>query len=156
MSGKDVDLGFLNVFDLEQILARASQLPKKKQSVFRKLAGLRESDQVFSKQFDPISNFWLVKKIFSNPFACIKVVFLDRKLIAQLRQEAEALGEEGRKWWIQVSPFIRHERHHANHFHIRIGDGPGEPGCSLPPELEEEDQELGEPEAFNEKEAESS
>ncbi len=107
-SGQDVDIGFLNVKD-----GRYSN--------------------VFSKTFDPKPNWWLVKQFFKNPYACVKVIFLDRKLIAKL---AKVAGDDPD--WLKYRRFIRHVKLHRNHYHIRIGDHPGEPGCEpgANPELE--------------------
>ena len=43
--------------------------------------------------------------------------------------------------WPMLRPFIKHVKHHRNHFHVRIGDFPGAPGCDAAPDsvLEEEE-----------------
>lgn len=111
-NGQDVDLGFL---------------------VPRKTAGAPE---FFERTFDPKLNWWLLKQVFQNPFACIKVVFLDRKLIQKLTPVASKDPE-----WFRYKRFVRHMRGHKNHFHIRVGNGPGQPGCVADshPELEFEE-----------------
>lgn len=108
-SGKDVDIGFLST---QTKVAYSS---------------------VYSKQFDSQLNWWFLKTLFRNPYACIKVIFLDRKLIRKLQKEAR--GDED---WERYGRFVRHARNHQNHFHVRIGEGPGLPGCipNAHPELE--------------------
>ncbi len=109
-SGQDVVLGFLHA-----------------------KAGQRSPDQ-FSTQFDAEPNWWLVKQLFRNPYACVKVVFLDRRHISRLAREAA-----GDPDWLRFGKFIRHVKHHRNHFHVRVGEGPGAPGCR---EQDLEDEEL--------------
>lgn len=111
-TGQDVDVGFLT-----PIRGKASPAS-------------------FHRQFDVPSNAWLLRKIFSNPFGCVKVVFLDRRHIAKLDR---ALGDDAE--WDRIRRFVRHSPNHRNHFHIRVGHGPGQPGCepNAQPELEEEE-----------------
>ncbi len=111
-SGQDADIGFLTV-------NKNSTSPIK-----------------FHRQFDSVTNWWLLKKIFKNPFACIKAVFLDRRHIRALSKFAMKDPE-----WKVYQRFIRHMPGHGNHLHIRIGNGPGQPGCSsdAKPELEFEE-----------------
>ncbi|MEK6705352.1 MAG: penicillin-insensitive murein endopeptidase [Bdellovibrionota bacterium] len=112
-NGLDVDLAFLSV----------------------KPGGI--SPISFHNKFDVKSNWWLVKKIFENPYACIRVAFLDRTAIAKLAKSAK-----GDAKWLEYKRFIRHVRGHKNHLHVRIGLGPGQPGCvaNAHPELEAEDE----------------
>lgn len=112
-NGQDADLGF--------VVAQAN----------------RASPDGFHQKFEPKANWWFVKQLFNNPYACIKVVFLDRLWIRKLAKVAAGDPE-----WPKVSRFIRHVKNHRNHYHVRIGDGPGRPGClSDPqPELEPEDE----------------
>lgn len=119
MSGQDVDLGFLH--------AKPQQA----------------SPASFTKKFDPEANWWFVKRIFQNPFACVKLVLLDHRWIRKLEKVAR-----DDPMWSMVKPFIKHARHHKNHFHVRIGDFPGAPGCDTPPDpfLEEEEGDSAEPE----------
>lgn len=115
MSGQDVDVGFINVHERQP------------------------SSPVFNKQFDPEANWWLVKQIFKNPYACVKVIFLDRAHIRKLIKVAA-----GDPDWAQIGTRIHHVRNHKNHMHIRIGDIPGAPGCVYPNgagEQEEEEEE---------------
>lgn len=98
-TGVDVDLGFL-----------------------RAVAGQPEVNE-FTKQFDPRVNLWFLKKLFKNPYACVKAVFLDRRLIAKLGKLAGSDPE-----WAQNKRLIKHVRGHRNHFHVRVGDAPGAPG----------------------------
>lgn len=111
-TGQDADVGFL--------------IPK---------PGAR-SPENFHLKFDPVSSWWMLKQVFSNPFACIKVIFLDRKLIGKLAKQAQ-----GDPDWEKYGRFIRHMPGHKNHFHIRIGEGSGAPGCAVgsDPELEYEE-----------------
>ena len=74
--------------------------------------------------FDITSNWWMIKKIFHNPFSCVKRLFLDRKLIHKL-----SIALKNDPEWQTVHPFIMHVPGHHNHLHIRIGNGPGRPGC---------------------------
>lgn len=105
-SGQDADLGFFNV------------------SPGRAMASK------FTREFNAESNWWFLKQVFDNPFACVKAVFLDKRLIRKL--EKAAFGDAK---WREVRPFIQHTRGHRNHFHIRVGDGAGGPGCK--PDLED-------------------
>lgn len=110
-TGLDADLGFLTV------------------------GAKKESPRSFHRQFDAKANWWMLKKFFSNPFACVKVVFLDRRHIQKLERVARGEPE-----WDAYRRFIRHVPAHRNHFHIRIGDWPGPAGCvpDAQPELEDE------------------
>ncbi|HTL12121.1 MAG TPA: penicillin-insensitive murein endopeptidase [Bdellovibrionota bacterium] len=74
--------------------------------------------------FDAEANWWLLKRIFNNPYVCVKVVFLDRSLIRKLRKEAGGDPE-----WSEFSRHIRHVRGHRNHLHVRVGQEPGQAGC---------------------------
>ena len=100
MNGKDVDLGFLWV--------KTNQ----------------PSPKFFTRQFSAKENWWLMKRLFSNPYVCVSKVLLDWRHIRKLKKEAR-----GDPMWSRLRPFIRHVRRHRNHYHIRIGDGPGAPGC---------------------------
>jgi len=113
MTGQDVDIGFLTVQENHH------------------------SPIEFHRNFDGKNNWWLVKKIFENPFACVKVIFLDRKDIRKLQTAARAEPE----LWSRYGRFVRHSPNHRNHLHVRIGDAPGRPGCAIDarPELEQED-----------------
>jgi murein endopeptidase len=113
-SGQDADIGFLT--------------PLKNQP----------SPPHFHKKLDAKVNWWFLKELFHNPYACVKVIFLDRRQKAKLAKAAGADPE-----WARLSRFIQHEKSHKNHFHVRIGDGPGQPGCKpgANPELEEPDEE---------------
>ena len=108
-SGQDVDIGFLQA--------------KKKQ----------DSPLHFTPQFDPQVNWWLIQSIFKNPFACVKVLFLDRRHIRTLNRFAKK-----DKNWLELKRFVRHMPGHKNHLHVRIGKGPGRAGChpDAHPELE--------------------
>ena len=113
-SGEDADMGYLNA------RARIS------------------SPNTFSRVFDPQDNWWLVKKIFQNPFACVKVIFLDRRHINSLRKVAGSDPD-----WKTYGRYIRHIPGHRNHMHVRIGEGPGLPGCvqsqDEPVQIDDED-----------------
>jgi murein endopeptidase len=101
-SGRDIDLAFFNP---------RPNLP---------------SATLFGRDFDPESNWWLIQQAFKNPFACVKDVFLDRKLIRKLAQFA---GRETPEEWARLSPFIKHVKGHRDHLHFRVGDAAGEAGC---------------------------
>jgi murein endopeptidase len=106
-SGQDADIGFFNV---------------------KKGAAVAER---FSRDFNPESNWWFLKQVFQNPFACVKAVFLDKKLIRKIHKEAQ-----GDPKWNEVRPYIQHLKGHKNHFHIRVGNKAGDPGCT--PDVENE------------------
>jgi len=113
-SGQDADIGFIS-------LKSRSEFPGK-----------------FSHQFESSPNWWFLKRVFKNPFACIKVIFLDRRHIRTLTKYAQRDAD-----WNVYGRFIRHMPGHKNHFHVRIGKGSGQAGCvpNAKPELElEEDQ----------------
>jgi murein endopeptidase len=95
----------------------------------------RPSPSSFHNTFDAKENWWLIKQIMKNPYACVKVIFLDRRHIRKLAKAASHDEE-----WQQYGRFIRHQKGHRNHLHVRIGNYPGAPGCSpnANPELEEE------------------
>ncbi|MEN9723754.1 MAG: hypothetical protein RJB38_1740 [Pseudomonadota bacterium] len=99
-SGQDADLGFL--------------YPR---------AGTREVN-AFAHDFDVKANVWLLKRLFSNPYACVKLVFVDQRLIRKMSKAAFGDLE-----WERIRPFIKHIRGHRHHFHVRVGDVPGLPGC---------------------------
>ncbi len=95
----------------------------------------RRSPASFHNNFDAKENWWFIKQIMKNPYACVKVIFLDRRHIRKLAKFA-GRDEE----WHRFGRFIRHQKGHRNHMHVRIGTHPGAPGCSpgANPELEEE------------------
>jgi murein endopeptidase len=99
-NGQDADIGFLSV-------RRGKTSP-----------------DAFITDFDGKLNWWLIKQVFKNPYACVKVMFLDKRLIRKLGKAARG-DEDWNKYW----RYIRHMPSHRNHFHVRIGDGPGLPGC---------------------------
>ena len=115
-NGQDADVGFLS--------AQAGQV----------------SPRLFHTRFDLEKNWWFLKRVFQNPFACIKVVFLDRRHIHKLAQFAKNDPD-----WKLYQRFIRHMPGHSNHFHFRVGHGPGPVGCvpNAHPELEFEDDSEG-------------
>jgi murein endopeptidase len=95
----------------------------------------------FNLSFDPSANWWLIKKIFANPYGCVKAVFLDKRLIRKL---AKTAGREDPELWRKLSPLIQHVRGHRNHLHVRVGSGPGEPGCPAWESMDESiDEEIG-------------
>jgi murein endopeptidase len=96
----------------------------------------KPSPTKFHRDFDASTNWWFIKKIFRNPFACVKVIFLDQRHIRTLSKYAHADSE-----WRSYHRFIRHMPGHKNHLHIRVGNGPGPAGCTptARPELESEE-----------------
>jgi murein endopeptidase len=115
-NGKDVDLGFLAYRTPAQVHAP------------------------FDRRFDPAMNWQMLKRVFENPYVCIKSVFVDRAHIKKLRQWVQKQGDPD---WARLGPLIRHVRSHRGHFHIRIGEGPGLPGCPEFQQIEgEEDEEM--------------
>lgn len=115
-SGRDADVGFLSV----------------KRSEY--MAPTR-----FHTYFEPETNWWLLKQIFNNPYACVKVVFSDRHLINRLRKIARNDPD-----WEKIGPYIKHYKKHQNHFHVRVGDSAGPPGCLESEDLQETLDELSE------------
>lgn len=109
-SGVDIDLAFFN--------PRAGHQPEER----------------FTRNFYVASNWWFLKKLFKNPFSCVKVIFLDRGHIRALERYAKEDPE-----WANLKQFVRHVRGHRDHFHIRLGSGPGVAGCSSDPNLEEDE-----------------
>ena len=86
--------------------------------------GGKNSPDRFDRKFDARANWWLIKQFFNNPYACVRAIFLDRSLIRKLSKIAANDPE-----WYRVHGFIKHVKGHKNHLHIRVGTGPGEPGC---------------------------
>lgn len=95
----------------------------------------RPSPAAFHTGFDAKTNWWMIKQIFHNPFACVRVIFLDRHWISKLARVASKDPE-----WLLYRRFIRHIRGHRNHMHVRIGEGPGPLGCAANPKPELEQQ----------------
>ncbi len=114
MTGQDVDLGFITARPWE------------------------ESPPKFTNDFKIEENWELIQRVFQNPFACVKAVFLDRSHIRKLAKFAR-----NDKNWKVFKNRIRHMPHHKNHFHVRIGKSPDDPGCLFPvkPEVEFDDDE---------------
>ena len=83
------------------------------------------------KTFDPKLNWWVLKNVFENPYACVQRVFLDRKLIAKLDRVA---GDD--PVWKRSRRVVQHAKGHKNHFHFRLGTRPGPAGCNAPDEEE--------------------
>ena len=77
------------------------------------------SPDTLHKNLQPKPNWWFLKQVFHNPYACIRVVFLDHRQIARIARVAA-----GDPDWQVIRKFLRHVRGHQNHFHVRIGDGP--------------------------------
>ncbi len=63
-------------------------------------------------------------------------MFVDHRLIAKLEKAAR-----GDPKWGELRRYIRHMPNHKNHFHVRLGEFPGVPGCdpNADPELETEE-----------------
>ena len=72
--------------------------------------------------------------------------FLDKKNIRKLGKVVR--GDED---WDRYKRFIRHIPGHKNHIHVRIGNGPGQPGCfpGANPEDETEEVEGGGEDGFD-------
>jgi murein endopeptidase len=104
----------------------------------------RNSPVPFHTEFDAKTNWWLIKQIFKNPYACVKVIFLDKKLIRKLGKFARNDAD-----WTQYGRFIRHMPAHQNHFHVRIGAGPGQAGCFPGANPEDESEESDGIEVFD-------
>jgi len=95
----------------------------------------RRSPASFQNTLDAKANWWLIKQVMKNPYACVKVIFLDRRHIRKLAKVAAHDDD-----WRLYGRFLRHQKGHRNHMHVRIGTHPGAPGCSpgANPESEEE------------------
>jgi murein endopeptidase len=91
-------------------------------------------EEHFTKTFYVASNWWMLKKLFKNPFACVKIVFVDKEHIRALDRYASSDPE-----WSKLKKYVRHVRGHRDHFHFRMGSGPGIPGCASDPNLEEDE-----------------
>jgi murein endopeptidase len=109
-SGQDADVGFL--------VARPGHA----------------SPDMFVREFDAKTNWWLFKRVFHNPYACVKVIFLDRRLIAKLGKAVKDDPE-----WATLRRYIKHVPGHRNHFHVRVGTTPGQPGCPVDPTPDEDE-----------------
>lgn len=90
---------------------------------------------MFNSYFDPSSNWWLIKQIFQNPHACVRILFTDRRHINRLAKAAA-----GDPLWPVLRRYIRHIRGHRGHMHLRIGEWPGAPGCQGDPDSEVPDE----------------
>lgn len=93
------------------------------------------SPSAFVYDFDGKANWWMAKQLLTNPYACVKVIFLDRHDIRKLARAAR-----GDPDWARFGHYFRHMPGHKNHMHVRIGDAPGRNGCTAHPELEEGDE----------------
>ena len=91
-------------------------------------------EERFTRTFYVASNWWMLKKLFKNPFACVKIVFIDKGHIRALERYAQTDPE-----WSKLRKYVRHVRGHRDHFHLRVGSGPGVPGCASDPSLEEDE-----------------
>lgn len=107
-TGQDADIGFLTPF-----------------------SG-KESPSAFHTHFDGSTNWWFIKKIFKNPFVCIRIIFLDRRHIRTLSKVARRDPE-----WVIYRKYLKHMPGHKNHMHIRIGKASGNPGCNFDPQIDE-------------------
>jgi murein endopeptidase len=101
----------------------------------------RSSPEIFQTYLDPEPNFWLLQEAFSNPVACVKVVFLDKRHIRTLAKWASKNGQT--EAWSRMSKYIKHVRGHRNHIHIRVGDVPGPAGCMTSEQWDTEDEDEG-------------
>lgn len=99
-NGHDVDIGFL------------TPTPYK------------NSPNELHTRFNPQANWWLIKTLFKNPYTCVRLIFLDKKLIHSLSTIASRDPE-----WKLYRHLIQHVKGHHNHMHVRIGSGPDSAGC---------------------------
>lgn len=93
------------------------------------------SPAAFSNDLDPKTNWWMIKQVLKNPYACVKVIFIDKRHIKKISKIAYNDPD-----WPQYRRYLRHQKGHRNHMHVRVGDHPGPPGCypGANPELEED------------------
>jgi murein endopeptidase len=98
----------------------------------------KRAPATFTKDFEAEPNWLMLKKIFQNPFACVKMVLLDRKWISKMNRVAV-----NDPYWPEIRRFVKHAKHHKNHFHVRVGELPGAPGCNQPfePVIDEDEGE---------------
>jgi murein endopeptidase len=101
----------------------------------------RSSPEIFQTYLDPEPNFWLLQEAFSNPVACVKVVFLDKRHIRTLAKWANKSGQS--EAWARIAKYVKHVRGHRNHIHLRVGDLPGPAGCMTSEPWSTEDEEEG-------------
>ncbi len=102
-TGQDVDIGFL-------------YLRKK-----------RSSPVEFTRRFQVEYNWWVLKKIFSNEFACVKIVLLDHRHIQKIKRHIKKIAKKNSKHpdialWEKMKLHIQHVRYHRDHFHVRIDE----------------------------------
>ena len=94
----------------------------------------KPSPDTLHKNLQPKPNWWFLKQLFHNPL-CLHPSGFPRSPSDRARSRrwpAEIrIGKSIRK-------FLRHVRGHQNHFHVRIGDGPGQPGCTANANPDEE------------------
>ncbi len=95
----------------------------------------KPGEERFNKLFYVATNWWFLKKLFKNPYACVKSVFVDQSHIRKLERYAHTDPE-----WAKLRPYIRHVRGHKDHFHIRVGDVPGVPGCNHAPDPNDDEE----------------
>jgi murein endopeptidase len=94
----------------------------------------------FHGTFEPETMWWVMKQLFSNPHACVAVVYLDRRLISKL---GKAAGNDPD--WELIRKHLKHVSHHRNHIHVRVKDAAGGLNCLSGVKIEEEDLENDSP-----------
>ena len=48
----------------------------------------RAAPEGFHQNFQPASNWWMIKKLFENPYVCVQKIFVDKKWIKKLAKQA--------------------------------------------------------------------
>jgi|GEM_PF-6557267 len=99
------------------------------------LTPIKNAEWRFHSNFLVGANWWFLRRLAENPFACPMIVYLDRKHIRALKTYVDAHPSQTPLWnWYRTR--LIHEKGHANHFHVRVVADSG--ACSpeeLGPEL---------------------
>jgi hypothetical protein len=95
-------------------------------------------DRRFTRTYHFASNWWFLKKLTTNPFACVEAIILDSKVERQLGRFVAKTYPAEVKQFEMLSQFIVHHKGHRDHYHVRFGELPGVLGCgkkTLDPEM---------------------
>lgn len=93
------------------------------------------NDGHFTKEFLVASNWYFLKTLVKNPYACVRSVFLDQKHIRLLEKYQKQAPDSD---WKKIEGILASVKGHKNHFHIRFGSHPGIPGCGEPKDTDEQ------------------
>lgn len=100
------------------------------------LTPIKNAEWRFHSNFLVGANWWFMRRLAENPFACPTTVYLDRKHIRTLEKWIQTQPSQQPLWnWYKQRLF--HEKGHANHFHIRISSEVGAcPPADFGPEID--------------------